>query len=82
VKAVLAEPAAVDLEVRLIELGREYGEAFNKLARRDDFIETEEREELFTALMAIPADTGLLSDVDATQAGEWLVNGLDEVRDW
>ncbi|MBO0731501.1 MAG: hypothetical protein J2P57_19745, partial [Acidimicrobiaceae bacterium] len=64
------------------ELGREYGEAFNQLSKRDDFIETEERDELFRALMAIPTESVLTSDDVARVAGELLAKGLDEVRDW
>ncbi|HEV2175569.1 MAG TPA: hypothetical protein VGR71_18480, partial [Nitrospira sp.] len=65
----------VDLKARMIEVGREFGEAFNKLARTDDFIETEEREELFAALMAIPTDAG-------SGISEWLAEGLDQIREW
>lgn len=82
VLAALADPETVDPKARLVELGREYGEAFNKLSRRDDFIETEEREELFAALMAVPSESGLRSDEAAKEAGEWLAQGLEEVRDW
>jgi len=82
VLAAIADPAAADFKARLLELGREFGHAFNKLAKRDDFIETEEREELFAALMAIPKASGSLSDEAASDAGDWLAQGLDETRDW
>lgn len=65
----------------VIEVQAEYGAAFNALSRRDDFIETEEREELFAALTAIPTESSLAPDQAAT-AGEWLARGLEEVRDW
>lgn len=75
VLAALSDPSIVDLKARMIEFGREFGEAFNKLARSDDFIETEEREELFAALMAIPKDGG-------SEVSDWLAHGLDQSRDW
>jgi hypothetical protein len=81
VLAALAEAAPADLRARLVELGREYGAAFNALSRGNDFIETEEREELLAALMAIPAQSSLRSE-EAAIAGEWLADGVDEVRDW
>lgn len=81
VLAALAEQAPAALRARLVALGREYGAAFNVLSRGNDFIETEEREDLLAALMAIPAQSGLRSDEAAT-AGEWLANGVDEVRNW
>ena len=83
-RAVLAAINAheSDLKSYLEKLGREFGEAFNRLARSDDFIETEEREELFLALVAIPADAGDLPEAEAKRAGEWLAEGLDDVRDW
>jgi hypothetical protein len=83
-RAVLAAIKAheSDLESHLRVLGREFGDAFNRLARSDDFIETEEREELFLALMAIPAFAGDVPEAETKQAGEWLAEGLDEVRDW
>jgi len=81
VLSALADPPA-DLAARLIELGREYGAAFNRLSQRDGFIETEEREELFAALAAIPRSTALLSEEAAKLSGDRLVEGLEEVRDW
>jgi hypothetical protein len=82
VLAASADPGAADFKARLLELGRDFGQAFNKLARRDDFIETEEREELFAALKAIPNASGSLSGETASEAGDWLAQGLDETRDW
>jgi len=81
VLGVLADPPD-DRKARLIDLGREYGTAFNKLARGDDFIETEEREELFAALMAIPDTAASLSDEATEAAAGWLAQGLEETRDW
>jgi hypothetical protein len=82
VLAAIADPAAADFKARLVELGREFGQAFNKLAKSDDFIETEEREELFAALIAIPEASGSLSGEAANEAAGWLEQGLDEARDW
>jgi hypothetical protein len=80
--AAIADAASADLKARLLELGREFGQAFNKLAKGDDFIETEEREELFAALTAIPNASGSLSGEAANEAGDWLAQGLDETRNW
>ena len=82
VLAAIADPPAAGLKARLLDLGREFGQTFNALAKRDDFIETEEREELFAALIAIPKASGSLSDEVAKDAGDWLARGLDENRDW
>lgn len=84
-RAVLAElraPERADQLSRLCSLGREYGEAFNKMDRRNPFIETVEREELFDALAGIVkiAEEGLGRDL--TWAGEHLINGLDSIRNW
>jgi hypothetical protein len=79
--AALADQGPVDVKARLLGLGREFGKAFNKLSRGNDFIETEERDDLFRALTAIPSESGLKSEA-AKEAGGWLAQGLDEVRDW
>lgn len=81
VMAVLGNPTS-DLQARLIALGREYGAAFNKLAKRDDFIETVEREELFAALLTTAHATPSISEEAAKQAEEWLEQGLEETREW
>jgi hypothetical protein len=62
-------------------VGREYGEAFNTLARRDDFIETVERDELFEALVTIPR-SAQVADSEAQQLADWLAEGLEQVREW
>ncbi|MFI9453564.1 hypothetical protein [Amycolatopsis sp. NPDC052450] len=84
-RAVLAElraPETADQLSRLFSLGREYGEAFNHMDRRNSFIETGEREELFDALAGIvkTAEEGLGRDL--AWAGEHLINGLESIRDW
>jgi hypothetical protein len=85
-RAVLREVGATTGEPdgsRIEELGRQFGEAFNKLdGGRDPFIETEEREELFDALGAIvndaEAEYGRI--LDATR--RHLSAGVETVRDW
>jgi hypothetical protein len=84
--AVLREIGATTGEPdgsRIEELGRQFGEAFNKLdGGRDPFIETEEREELFDALDAIvnDAEAEYGRTLDATR--RHLIPGVEDVRDW
>ncbi|GAA2811678.1 hypothetical protein GCM10010452_45110 [Crossiella cryophila] len=73
VLAVLADHAA-DRQAQLAEIGREYGELFNRLDGRSPFIGAVEREELFEALAAIAPD-----QPEVTKA---LAAGVDAVRDW
>jgi hypothetical protein len=82
VLATLANFSGEDRGTRLVDLGREFGEAFNKLSSRDDFIETEEREELFTALAGIPAESPSLTPEDVKEASDRLTEGCEAVRDW
>jgi hypothetical protein len=85
-RAVLKELATSIEELdgsRFVELGRQFGEAFNQLdGSRNRFIETEEREELFGALNAIvddaEADYGRTFDNTRQQ----LMAGVERVRDW
>ena len=52
VLAVLASGDSADvLTPRLVELGEQFGEAFNELDKRAGFIETVEREELYDAII-------------------------------
>lgn len=85
-RAVLAALATRDDELdgsHLTELGRRFGEAFNKLdATTDPFIETEEREELFGALDAIIDDAEATYGRTFDTAREHLVAGVNDVRDW
>ncbi len=79
-RAVLAALAAPGEETaaRLTELGRQFGEAFNRLdAAGDGFIETVEREELFAALDGI-VEQGRAFD----SARRHLTDGVKAVRDW
>ncbi|MCV2392734.1 hypothetical protein OEB99_00280 [Actinotalea sp. M2MS4P-6] len=73
---------AVDT-ARLTALGREYGEAFNRLdGSRSPFIETEEREDLFRALEAIVDQAEAISGTPLPGAREHLLAGLDSIREW
>ncbi|MFE6055198.1 hypothetical protein ACFQ6N_30995 [Kitasatospora sp. NPDC056446] len=83
VLAVLAsgDPADV-LTPRLVELGEEFGEAFNELDERAEFIETVEREELYDALDAIVTEAEAASGAELAWAGEALAEGCESVRDW
>lgn len=80
--ATLRDHSPPDLAPHLQRIGRDYGEAFNKLSARTDFIETEEREDLFDAIVGIVADaeTELARDLSAER--EQVLRGLEEVRDW
>ncbi|MEV6911217.1 hypothetical protein [Amycolatopsis sp. NPDC051071] len=84
-RAVLAElraPETADQLSKLFSLGREYGEAFNHMDRRNSFIETVEREELFDALAGTVKTAEEELGRDLTQAGEHLIKGLESIRDW
>ncbi|WP_119726666.1 hypothetical protein [Thermomonospora amylolytica] len=82
VMAVLSDDPADDRVARLAEIGREYGEAFNRLDRRTGFIETVEREELFDALDHIVQEAEDALGLDLTWARDSLASGADSVRDW
>ncbi|MFD4531733.1 hypothetical protein ACFWNL_00490 [Kitasatospora sp. NPDC058397] len=86
VLAVLASGASGDsadvLTPRLVELGEQFGEAFNELDARAGFIETVEREELYDALGAIITEAAAESGTDLAWAGEGLIEGCESVRDW
>jgi hypothetical protein len=67
-------------EDELHQIGRDFGEAFNRLDSRRDFIETEEREDLFAALARIAHEMAGASDVDTVKRALW--NGADAIRAW
>jgi hypothetical protein len=77
----MSQSSGQELRARMAAVGREYGEAFNTLARRDDFIETVERDELFEALVTIPR-SAQVADSEAQQLADWLAEGLEQVREW
>ena len=79
-RVVLAELAAPIGDAdgsRFFELGRQFGEAFNRLAGRTPFIETDEREELYDAIDAIVND----AEVEYGRS-QHLIAGVDSARDW
>jgi hypothetical protein len=82
VLAALAEGSNEDRSSRLVQIGREFSVAFNKLDGRSPFIETEEREELFAALDAIVTEAEEGLDVRSSGAREDLLSGVESVRDW
>lgn len=67
---------------RLLDLGREYGLAFNRLEGRSPFIETEEREELFAALSGVVAgrEQELGRSLSAERSA--LLAGVEDARNW
>ncbi|WOX20046.1 hypothetical protein [Streptomyces solicathayae] len=80
-QALADEPTAVRPK-RLEEIGRAYGEEFNRLDRRSGFIETVEREELFAALDHIVNETDVPHGPDFGEARDSLISGVESVRDW
>jgi hypothetical protein len=85
-RAVLAELAASTDHAdgsRLVEVGRQFSEAFNQLDRtRHPFIETEEREELFEAINAIVDEAEGEYGRTFSTARRDLIAGVDGARDW
>ncbi|MEW2472108.1 hypothetical protein AB0919_45210 [Streptomyces sp. NPDC046994] len=77
----VAEPADIQL-TRAEEIGRAYGEAFNRLDRRSVFIETVEREELFAALDHIVNEAEARYGPGLEGARDSLISGVEFVRDW
>lgn len=67
----------------LIEIGRGFGDAFNRLdGKRNPFIETEEREELFAALDAAVTAAELEAGQEFGAARDLLYEGVERVRSW
>jgi hypothetical protein len=84
-RAVLAELAAQSGDTdgsRFFELGRQFGEAFNRLDGRTPFIETDEREELYDAIDAIVNDAEAEYGRTFANARQHLIAGVDSARDW
>ena len=82
-RAVLAALDAPDDGARLAELGRQFGEAFNRLdGTADPFIETVERDELFEALDAIVDHAQAQHGRTFDTARQHLIDGVEGVRDW
>jgi hypothetical protein len=67
---------------RLVDLGREYARAFNRLEGRFPFIETEEREELFAALDTAVTERELELGRSLVAERSALLSGVESARDW
>ena len=80
--ATLSEDGHGHANARLAQIGRDYGEAFNRLDSRAPFIETEEREELFAALNRVISDAEAVTGNDLSSARQVLTAAVDEVRQW
>jgi hypothetical protein len=81
--AALAPDAIASATETLTELGREFADAFNRLdGSRNPFIETEERQELFGALVAAVAAAESHHGRRFSQAAGALADGAEEVRIW
>ncbi|MFF8841400.1 hypothetical protein ACF08N_01525 [Streptomyces sp. NPDC015127] len=84
-KAILlefAEQPADGRSARVEEIGRAFGEAFNRLDHRSGFIETVEREELFAALDHIVNEAESLHGPGLEEARDSLISGVESVRAW
>lgn len=79
----LARQSEGTASATLTELGREFGDAFNRIdGTRAPFIETEEREELLAALAAAVRAAESLHGRQFPHATDALVHGVDAVRQW
>jgi hypothetical protein len=67
---------------RLVRIGCQYAEAFNRLDGRAPFIETEEREELFAALDLIIGDAEAKTGKILAAARQSLIDGVESARGW
>ncbi len=67
---------------RLMDLGREYALAFNRLDGRSPFIETEEREELFAALNTVITEREVELGRSLVAERSALLSGVEGARDW
>ncbi|NUP49336.1 MAG: hypothetical protein HOW97_18810 [Catenulispora sp.] len=75
-------PSNTEQASQLYEIGERYGEAFNALDVRYEFIETIEREHLFEVLDGIVAAVEAELGTELPWARESLAEGADSVRDW
>lgn len=81
VLAAISEETASDSVLR--HIGREYGDAFNRLdGNQSPFIETVERDDLYAALDQIVRDAGALSESETARVIAALAAGVDDVRNW
>lgn len=73
-----------DRTAALERIGSEYGEAFNAIdeATRDGLIMTEEREELYDAVVGLLDAAAAERGLDVTAERQALIDGVDATRDW
>ena len=82
VMAACAHEVADERRAMLVDLGRAYAEAFNRMDARRPFIETVEREELFAALDLIVDEAEAALDVDLVAERQSLREGVETAREW
>ena len=76
-RRILEEANKTRIDFSLIkDIAIEYIEGFNKLDRRSPFIETEEREDIFTAFEQI------LNEANISERREEIIQAMEEKRDW
>ncbi|MER5479306.1 hypothetical protein ABT026_20400 [Streptomyces sp. NPDC002734] len=80
--AFLAEVAAGERHGVIAEIGDAFGTSLNELDLRAQFIETEEREELFDALDFLVDETQTRVGRDLSAARAVLIEAVDAVHDW
>ncbi|SHF90443.1 hypothetical protein [Streptoalloteichus hindustanus] len=82
IRGALDGPSTEDMTTRLFQIGKEYGEAFNRLDAATPFIETVEREELFDALHLVVREVETARGTDLGWARTSLESGVESVREW
>ena len=76
-RRILEEANKTEIDFPAIKnIAVEYIEGFNKLDRRSPFIETEEREDIFTAFEQI------LNEANISERREEIIQAMEEKRDW
>ena len=76
-RRILEEANKTEIDFPAIKnIAVEYIEGFNKLDSRSPFIETEEREDIFTAFEQI------LDEANISEGREEIIQAMDEKRDW
>ncbi|MEV0954054.1 hypothetical protein [Promicromonospora sp. NPDC050249] len=73
-----------DRATALERVGAEYGEAFNAIdeATRAGVIMTQEREELYDAVVGMLDTAATERGLDVTTERQALIDGVDATRDW
>ena len=76
-RRILEEANKTEIDFPAIKnIAVEYIEGFNKLDSRSPFIETEEREDIFTAFEQI------LDETNISEGREEIIQAMDDKRDW